>query len=78
MLGGGAPCAGLPQHVWSSRNNSQELLLSFHVGSRNQTQVIKYGGKHPYLPSHHSGSPFSFEELKTCLSPMCLLLAQRS
>lgn len=53
--------------VWSSQDNL-EVALSCHVGSRDQVQVIKYGGKHPYLLSHLSDS----------VSPMSSLLGNRS
>lgn len=38
------------------------------VCSRDQIQVIKNGGRHPYLLWPLSGSLFSFAELKLCPS----------
>lgn len=30
-------------HVWRSEDNSRELILSYHVGSRDETQVLRVG-----------------------------------
>lgn len=36
--------------VYESENNLPELVLSsYHVGLEDQTQVIRFGGKHLYL-----------------------------
>lgn len=39
-LCGGAMCQGT---MWKSKDNLQEPVLSYHVGSRAQTQVIRVG-----------------------------------
>lgn len=39
--------------IQRSDDNLQDLALSFpHVGSGNRTQVVRFGGKLPYLRSH--------------------------
>lgn len=43
--------------VWSSENNLQEFILTFHsVGPEDQTQIVMLGDKWPLLtePSHQS------------------------
>lgn len=38
-------------HVWRSEDSSGELVLFYHVGSGDQTQVVGLGNKFLYL--HH-------------------------
>lgn len=35
-------------HMWEAEANFQELILSYHVGPGNQTQVVTLSGKRPY------------------------------
>lgn len=36
-------------YIWKSEDNCKESVLSFHhVGLRDQTEVIRLGGKHLY------------------------------
>lgn len=37
----------MPQHVWRAEDNFREPVLSFHhMGSGDQTQVVKLGGNY--------------------------------
>ena len=38
--------------VWRSKENFQELILSYHVAPRDQIQLLRLAGKHLYLLSH--------------------------
>lgn len=47
------------------RGYLQNLVLSFHqMGSRDQTQTVRFGSKHCYLPSTHFGLIIVFLSLK--------------
>lgn len=55
--------------AWESENSLQESVLSY---TECQTQVIGLCGKHLYLPTHFSGSLFSFVyPVYICLSIHC-------
>lgn len=43
--------------TWRSEDNLQELVLSFHAGPKDQTEVGKLGGQHLY-PLSHFTSPW--------------------
>lgn len=48
-------CICLCVCVYKSENNLPELVLSsYHVGLEDQTQVIRFGGKHLYLMNDHA------------------------
>lgn len=44
-------------HVWRPKDSMEELLLSYHVDSGDQIQVIRLGGKRLYPLSQLTGPP---------------------
>lgn len=48
--------------VWRSRDNTQEMALSFHcLGPRDQTHIVRLGSKHLYPCSHFTSPQTSFK-----------------
>lgn len=47
--------AYVPVHIWRWKNQLLESVLScYHAGYVNQIQVVKLGGKYPYMMNHHT------------------------
>lgn len=54
-------CMWVPQHTCRSEDNFLEAVFSFHnMDSGAQTQVLRVGGRHPYLLKHLASSRQSF------------------
>lgn len=44
-------------HMWKSKYNLKESVLSFHVGPRNRAQIIRLITKYLYLLRYLTASP---------------------
>lgn len=48
-------------HMWISKGSLLESVFSYHVASKNLTQVVRFGGKHLYIVTNLAGSkPWEF------------------
>lgn len=50
-------------YVWRLDNNLPKFVFSYHVGSRDPTQVLRFGRKNTYLPNFFHWSIFAYNLL---------------